>query len=250
MKACLKSWSMKNISPVWFIKDPIDPEHKEYILLDYLKSISKNLDSENCYSILRSVSNIVKTLNEFKETKKINPTITRQLKNEERELVKKFRFEKLSEAERNTILEIVEASLETLYGYSEVCLDILKEEESKIRIFEITPGNLSEIDEKSNSGILIVRNMITDKIISYYWQGSVIMKTPDGDKQICVLKKIHIKNQTFSLNYEYIYHEILEEFSKEKKISPNLHVIEIYENFDENSEIYKLAKEKFIEYVS
>lgn len=241
---------MKNISPIWFIKDPIDPEHKEYILLDYLKSISKNLDAENCYSILRSVSNIVKILNEFKETKKINQSIIRQLKNEEKDLIKKFKYEKLSEIEKDTITKIVESSLETLYEYSEVCLDILKEEESKIRIFRVNPGNLLEINEKSNSGILIVRNMITDKIISYYWQGSVIMKTKEGDKQICVLKKIYIKNQTFSLNYEYIYHEILEEFSAEKKISPDLHVIEIYENFDENSEIYKLAKEKFIEYVS
>ena len=92
--------------------------------------------------------------------------------------------------------------------------------------------------------------MITDKIISYYWQGAVTLKTADGDKEICVLKRIHLKNQTFSLNYEYIYHEILEEFAAEKRMSPELHVIEIYENFDENSEIYKLAKEKFIETVS
>jgi hypothetical protein len=42
----------------------------------------------------------------------------------------------------------------------------------------------------------------------------------------------------------------LEEFSKEKRISPELPVIEIYENFDENSEIYKLAKEKFIETIT
>jgi hypothetical protein len=241
---------MKNISPIWFIKDPIDPEHKEYILLDYLKSISKKLDAENCYSVLRSVSNIIKTLNEFKETKNINTHVSRQLKKEERDYVKIFKFEELTDQEKITISGIIESSLETLYEYSEVCLDILREEESKIRIFRVNPSNLAEHYGNSNSGILIIRNMITDKIISYYWQGSVTMKTKDGDKQICVLKKIHIKNQTFSLNYEYIYHEILDEFSAEKKISPDLHVIEIYENFDENSEIYKLAKEKFIEYVS
>ena len=188
---------MKNISPIWFIKDPIDPEHKEYILLDYLKSISKDLDSENCYSTLRAVSQIIKSLNEFKDTKIINPSIIRQLKSEEKEYVKKFKFEDLEEDDRSTL-----------------------------------------------------NDMITDKIISYYWQGSVTLKTSEGDKEICVLKKIYLKNQTFSLNYEYIYHEILEEFSIEKRISPELHVIEIYENFDENSEIYKLAKEKFIETIT
>lgn len=241
---------MKNISPIWFIKEPIDQEHKEYILLDYLKSISKDLNTENCYSILRSVSNIIRILNEFKESGKISISVQRQLKQDEKEYIKKFDFNSLPAADRSKIEGIIESSLETLYEYSEVCLDILKEEESKIRIFKVEPKIGSIPQEKQNSGILIVRNMITDKIISYYWQGSVLLKTSEGDKEICVLKKIHLKNQTFSLNYEYIYHEILEEFSTNKKISPELHVIEIYENFDENSEIYKLAKEKFIESVS
>jgi hypothetical protein len=92
--------------------------------------------------------------------------------------------------------------------------------------------------------------MVTDDIIAYYWQGSVTLKTTEGNKQICVLKRIHLKNKKYSMNYEFIYHEILEEFSIEKKVSPELYVIEIYENFDENSEIYKLAKEKFIETIS
>ena len=177
-------------------------------------------------------------------------SIIRQLKSEEKEYVKKFKFEDLEDDDRSTLNHIIESSLETLYGYSEVCLEILKEEESKIRIFKVKSKLNASSEERLNSGILIVRNMITDKIISYYWQGSVTLKTSEGDKEICVLKKIYLKNQTFSLNYEYIYHEILDEFSKEKRISPELHVIEIYENFDENSEIYKLAKEKFIETIT
>jgi hypothetical protein len=241
---------MKNISPIWFIKDPIDPEHKEYVLLDYLKSISKNLNSDNCYSTLRSVSKIIKSLNEFKDNKKISSRVLSQIKQDERDYVEKFIFDDLADSDKNTIIDIVESSLETLYEYSEVCLEILKQEESKIRIFSVNSKLSSSSTEKQNSGILVVRNMITDKIISYYWQGAVTLKTADGDKEICVLKRIHLKNQTFSLNYKYIYHEILEEFAVEKKMPPELHVIEIYENFDENSEIYKLAKEKFIETVS
>jgi len=241
---------MKNISPIWFIKDPIDPEHKEYVLLDYLKSISKNLNSDNCYSTLRSVSKIIKSLNEFKNDKKISSRVLSQIKQDERDYVNKFIFDDLTDSDKSTIIDIVESSLETLYEYSEVCLEILKQEESKIRIFRVNSKINSFSTEKQNSGILVVRNMITDKIISYYWQGAVTLKTADGDKEICVLKRIHLKNQIFSLNYEYIYHEILEEFAAEKRMSPELHVIEIYENFDENSEIYKLAKEKFIETVS
>ena len=75
------------------------------------------------------------------------------------------------------------------------------------------------------------------------------METPDGKKEISILKKIHLKNKFFSLNYEYIYHEILEEIDSEERYSPQFYVIEIYENFEEESEIYKIAKEKFIDQI-
>jgi len=241
---------MKNLSTIWFLKEPIDIEHKEYILLDYLKSISKNINSKNCYPILRAVSKIVKSLNEFKKTNKIGATIMSQLTDEEKKYLKGFNFDKLEHGKKESILLIIESSLETLYEYSEIFLDMLKDEESKIKIFKVQSKFNSEKSEPANSGILIIRNMVNDKIIPYYWQGAVTLKTEHGNKQICVLKKIILKNSRYSMNYEYIYHEILDEFSIEKNVSPELFVIEIYEDFDENSDIYKLAKEKFIETIT
>jgi hypothetical protein len=76
------------------------------------------------------------------------------------------------------------------------------------------------------------------------------METQEGSKEISILKKIHLKNSFFSLDYEYIYHEILGEMDVNLKNSPLFYVIEIYENFEENSEIYKLAKEKFIKHIA
>jgi hypothetical protein len=241
---------MKNLSTIWFIKEPIDTEHKEYVLLDYLKSISKNINSKNCYPILRAVSKIVKSLNEFKKNNTIGKTIISQLTEEEREYINNFDFKKLSKEKRDIIESIIESSLETLYEYSEIFLDMLKDEESKIKIFKVQSKFNAEKKEPANSGILIIRNMVTDKIIPYYWQGAVTMKTEHGNKQICVLKRINLKNSRYSMNYEFIYHEILEEFSIEKNVSPELFVIEIYEDFDEDSDIYKLAKEKFIETIT
>jgi hypothetical protein len=241
---------MKNLSPIWFIKEPIDIEHKEYVLLDYLKSISKNINSKNCYPILRAVSKIVKTLNEFKKNNKIGSALISQLSDEEKKYMEVFNFKSLDIRKKDLISSIIESSLEILYEYSEIFLDMLKEEESKIKIFKVKSKFNSERIEPANSGILIIRNMVTDKIIPYYWQGSVTLKTDHGNKQICVLKKIILKNSRYSMNYEFIYHEILDEFSIEKNVSPELFVIEIYEDFDENSDIYKLAKEKFIETIT
>lgn len=237
----------KKLSPIWFLKEPLDPEHKEYVLLDYLKSVSKDLNEENCYSVIREISRIVKTLNEYKESGKID-SIKKLLKKEDLDFTEKLLKKELTKEESSSIEEIIEKSLETLYGYSEICLEILKGEESKIKIFRIQ--SKFEQGEENKSGIVIIRNMVTDKLINYYFKSQVTMKTEDGDKEIYILKKIHIKNPFFSLNYEYIYHEILNDFNLDNGILPSLYVIEIYENFEEDSEIYKIAKEKFIGVIS
>ena len=215
---------MKNISPIWFIKEPIDQEHKEYILLDYLKELSKNLNSENCYSTLREVSRLLRILTNFKSKNSVELKSFNGWKPEDRDIIVNFKFNALDESTREKILNIVDSSLETLYEYSEICMDILKDEESKIKIFEVETEIEKNLNKKSNSGILIIRNMINDKIIPYHWQGSLTMKTDEGDKEICILKRIYLKNSKFSLNYEYIYHEILAESNLEKKSSPSLYL--------------------------
>jgi hypothetical protein len=238
----------KSISPIWFLREPIDPEHKEYVLLDYLKEISKRLNEENCYGIIKEISRIVKTLNEFKKYKEISGSIKKSLEKEDVDYVNSFAFNDLLPEQRETLDLIIEDSLETLYGYSEICLDILKEEESKIKIFRIQ-SKFDNVNSPANSGIVIIRNMVTDKLLNYFFKSKVIMETTDGNREVSVLKKIHLKNSLFSLNYEYIYHEILNELDTDSKYSHKFYVVEIYENFEETSEIYRLAKEKFIEHI-
>ncbi len=231
------------LSPVWFLKDPLDLEHKEYVLLDYLKSISKDLNEDNCFSIIREISKIVRTLNLYKETGVLEIGQASKLNKSEVDVLEKF-IEKSTDEDDVIIDEIIEKSLSILYDYSEICLDILKKEESKIKIFKI--GNKQTLE---NSGILIIRNMITDKITNYFFKSQVLMRTKEGDKEIILLKKIRIKNPYYSMGYEHIYHEIIEEAGISGS-SLGLHVIEIYENFEEDSEIYKLAKEKFIDTIT
>jgi hypothetical protein len=239
---------MKKLSPIWFAIPPYDPEHKEYILLDYLKELGNSINNENCYSILRSLSRVVRNLNHFKE-KKILPNLDGpKIPQKEKKLRDNFSFEKLENEDKQAIEQIIENSLETLYEYSEICLEFLKDEEEKIKIFKVETAS-TNLRKIKNSGILIIRNMLSDKIIPYIWKGAVKLRTDDGEKEICILKKIAMKNPNFSMNYEFIYHEVLEE-AEIKNSSPEFFVIEIYENFDEESEIYKLAKEKFVDRVT
>jgi len=76
------------------------------------------------------------------------------------------------------------------------------------------------------------------------------MTMEDQEKDVVVLKKINLRTKSFSLSYEYIYHEVLDSIGTDKNFTPSFYVIEIYENFSEKSEIFKMAKERFIETLS
>lgn len=238
----------KSMSPIWFLREPIDPEHKEYVLLDYLKEMSKGLNKENCYPVMKQISKIVKVLNDFRRDKIIDESVKKSLLKDDRDYLNSFVFGDLNSEQVEVLDCIIKDSLETLYDYSEICLDILKEEESKIKIFRIQ-SKFDKEDKLTNSGIVIIRNMVTDKLLNYFFKSNVKMETQDGEKEVSILKKIHLKNSFFSLNYEYIYHEILSEINMDNKYSPKFYVVEIYDNFEETSEIYKLAKDKFIEHI-
>jgi hypothetical protein len=239
----------KKLSPIWFLSNPLDPEYKEYILLDYLKSLSVNLNPQTCYSITKEVSQIVRTLNSFKSNRKIDESILKTLKKKDKADILEFNYDSLDEENKMQLMDIVESSLQVLYEYSEVCLEILEAEESKIKIFKIQ-SKFSVTDLTEDSGIVIIRNMITDNLSNFYFKVKVKMETSEGQKEVSIMKKIHLKNTFFSLNYEYIYHEIINEIQQGKiNYSPVFYVIEIYENFDEDSDIYKLAKEKFIDQI-
>jgi hypothetical protein len=197
---------------------------------------------------MKEISKIVKILNDFRRDNKLSEYSIKGLKKEDKAYADSFSLENLDPEQREILSSIIEESLQTLYEYSEVCLDILKEEESKIKIFRVQ-SKFDKDDKTENSGIVIIRNMVTDKLLNYFFKSKVKMETPEGEKEVSILKKIHLKNSFFSLNYEYIYHEILNEINLDSKYSPKFYVVEIYENFEENSEIYKLAKEKFIEHI-
>ena len=98
----------KRISPIWFLKEPIDQEHKEYILLDYLKEISKELNKENCYSIMKEISKIVKILNDFRRGKALSEYALKSLKKEDKAYANSFSIEELDQDQQETLMLIVE----------------------------------------------------------------------------------------------------------------------------------------------
>lgn len=239
----------KKLNSLWFLEDPIDLEQKEYILLNFLKIKTKDLNQDNCISIIKEISSLIKILKIFKEGRIEKIISNLQLGKENEKIIEKFKKKKLTEEEVENIKLIVSQSLQTLYDFSEICMEILKEEESKIKIFKIQ-SKFDPEKNKENFGFLIMRNMITDDLLNYFYKSNVKMKTKNGENEVVLLKKIHIENSIFSMSYEHIYHELLNSFKMNTAGFPEFYVVEIYENFDEDSEIFKISKDKFFEIIS
>ena len=94
----------------WILQEPIDMEHKEYVLLDYISKINKELENFNLYPTFQELTLHLANLNSISgKLKRID------LKNEPEDvddeiLLANIVYKELSEFESNELKEIVKIS--------------------------------------------------------------------------------------------------------------------------------------------
>jgi hypothetical protein len=231
---------MKNLSPVWFLKSPIDIEHKYYILLDFLQSINVEIKNNRVYSPIKRIFSLIKELEYFQKYNSVLITDYSYMEEEDVEILDSYSGKILSLEEIHDLDQIAKNSLRILYKYADLGANLWKNIEQRIRIFSL------EIPEKErDNGITIFRNMSTNEVFSYWWKKSEITIGEETKRGI-ILKKIPILNNYFSMSYEYIVHETLDSMGIRNGSKYPCTIIEISEDFNLNSEIFKIAKERFI----
>ena len=231
---------MKNLSPVWFLKDPVDVEEKYYILLDFLKSVSQEIKNDNFYSPLRTVLSLSKELDHFYKYKTLENFLDERLSEEDLDLVDSYINGYFSDEEIDEIDEIIKNSLRVLGKYAETGLKLLRNLEDQIKIY-----NLEILTDNKEAGMVIFRSMTSDEIFTYWWKKTEI-KIGDESKKGVMLKSIYIPHNYYSMSYEFIMCEILVAAGVESMEKFPCVIIEISETFNQSSEIFKIAKEKFL----
>lgn len=231
---------MKRISPIWFLKFPLDTEHKNYILLDFLKSAGEDLRKNTIYDPIKKIFSLIEGLEEFLRTESFTP-FNKNLSDEEKEILKFYARNPLSEEDRKEIESIVKSSLRILYKYADIGTNLWKDLESRIRIYTLKSDNTER-----DKGITIFRNMSTNEIFSYWWKKTEI-RIGEEKKNGIVLKSVPILNNYFSMSYEFIMHETLVHMGIKDASRLQCTIIEISEDFNQSSEIFRIAKEKFIQ---
>lgn len=235
---------MKDIRPTWFIEHPVDQEYKQYILLDFLSTVNKDIAEEDIYYPIKRIFSMIKELNSMKvwlesDFEKIPDDISPTI----REVINFYENSKMSEEENKELYLIIETSLNILYKYADLGMELWKNIEGRIKAFNLAKNSDEETRDR---GILIFRNMSTDHLITYWWQSG---KTGKGSKGT-MLKKVPLRNCYYSMSYEFTVHEILDDMNIEGNIGVEVKVMEIYEDFNEESVILKIAKELFIREIS
>ena len=150
---------MKNLSLVWFLKSPLDSEHKNYILLDFLKSVSEDIRKNLIQDPLREILFLIENLERFsKEGEVLSPGgITR----EEEEILNSYLNSSPNSREGKEIKRIIDTSLQILYKYSEGVISLWnKNLLSKPRNRKKRQGdyNIQEHVNQRNNPLLVEKN--------------------------------------------------------------------------------------------
>lgn len=232
---------MKDLKTTWFIEHPIDQEHKQYVLLDFLKSVNQDIYKEDIYYPIKRIFSMIKELTYSKILIQSEGKITSKTPNGELMKINKFIDEsKLSEEEKVECLKIIESSLSILYKYAELGMELWKNIEKRINTYNL---QISRKSDHQEYGILLFRNMATDAIYPYWWQRG---KSNPNSKSGTLLKHIEMPNPYFTLSYEFCVHEIMESMGIQEQNDPVITIMEVYEDFSKDSVILKIAKELFI----
>jgi len=197
--------------------------------------VNYEIRRDNIYHPIQQVFSSIKELRLAEKILSEKKIDIQKMDLQEIQIFEKFTGSEFTEEEKDELRGIIDLSLDCLYKYAELGTNIWKKLEKRISFYNLRPDV-----KNSELGILLVRNLATDEIYSYWWS-----RYSNATSFGIMMKRVKIPNNFFSISYDHLLNEILESVgvkSQDLKIT----AIEIYEDFNEESNILKIAKELFI----
>lgn len=235
---------MKRLSPYWFLLEPLDPEHKYYVLMDFLQELRTELNERSTRKSAREIFLRLDDLKNFRTNRTLSPErIEKITKKEENTKTKFFEQEDLNE-KLAAVDQIIANAEDILYGFGEEMLGILKNLEKLVEVKEFIPA-VDQNNSGNSFSLLLIRSKKTNRIHAYLMKESTINQDGHSLSGV-IMKKVQMEyDYKFSSNYEFIIHEVLDRI-KSKLYTPRVFIAEIDADIDSNEELVKIAKEKAI----
>ena len=231
---------MKNLQPYWFLQNPIDAEHKYYILMDFLQSVEADLGKKK-YS--EQIQKITRVYNDIKSFQKFNKLSDRTLKNMTQEELDRSSDLITLINENEEVDLILEGSLQVLEGFMEKINPYIEEIEKSLE-FKIHNEKFFSKDR----GYVVMRNNKNKKMKIYSWLFSII-KVDEVEQVGLLLSELMDPLPGYTKSDRKIYSFFEKEIKNFSKYSDCFIIVDLEKTKGEDEISFELIKDKSIEFI-
>ena len=231
---------MKKLSPYWFMSDPVDVEHKYYVLMDFLQSVEAELNTQKYGEPIQKLTRIYADLKSFKKTCKLSDKTIKNLSQDEM-----IKLDILSQQLSNNeeIEAIIEDSIDVINIFFKKIAPYIKEVEKSLD-FKI----VNEDALRKDKGYITMRNNKDKKMKIYSWQFSVI-KIGEDDQIGLLLSELLDPLPDYTKSNEDLYNFFQKEIKNFSRLNDCFIVVDLSHNKGEDVISFDLMKEKSIEFI-
>lgn len=232
---------MKGLKNYWFLQEPIDVEHKFYILMDFIQSVEKDITEKKYNEQIQKIRRIHEDLRSFKDRKILSDKTLTTMTQGDLDLLHDIQK---NVSDKETELGIlIENSLEILDGFLTKLDPLIKEINESIRVY-----HYGAEEGFKDQGFLILRIPKKRKMKVYSWMFSFV-KVKQKDQIGILITELLDPLPKYSSSDK----KILEFFSDEIKIFNPAVDSFIFSDADpskNDTEIgFELIKERGIEFI-
>lgn len=170
------------ISPYWFLEDPIDVEHKYYILMDFLHKAKSKFNQKGFEKHLKEILALKKDLESFEEKTEFTQRTLSNMTDVDKNKFYNILDKNLDSIEE--IVSIVKNSIETLDSFIEENSEIIEKYNSLVDV-ESYCNRYNLWDE----GFLVIRKQGEEHMKVFNWFFSVI-KIADKDNVALLMTEL------------------------------------------------------------
>lgn len=237
----IQTQQLKELKPYWFLQEPVDVEHKFYVLMDFLQSVDKDLSQKKYKDQIQKVRRIYDDLKSFKEKNSITSKSMMSMTKREIEIMQDLKENK--EKQIDELEALVDNSIDTLEKFVESISPIIKEINESIEVKLWAEDVLYK-----DNGFLVLRIPKSKKLKLYSWMFSII-RVENIDQIGLLLTEVLDPLPNFTKSDE----KIVEFINLEIKKLNEIHDAVVFADLDSSKGIkevgFELLKERGIEFI-
>ena len=159
---------MEKMKPYWFLEDPLDQEHKYYILMAFLKKVEDSTKKRGFEKLFKEGLTIMKDLDYFVAHTEFTQRTMGKMTNSEKDTMYNLLDKNLDEMDE--IFNIIESSIKTINKFLDKNADFHQRYNSLVEVEQYCPNKYNVW----NSGFIVIRKKEEPLLRIYNWFFSTI----------------------------------------------------------------------------